>query len=77
MNEYPLERLGVPTLLVHAADDSLARYDNAVKAAARIRGSRLVTIDNGGHLFLGNEAHVRREIAAFIHEVVRTEALSA
>lgn len=55
-NTFPLEGIGVPTLIVHAPDDPLAHYEHAIKAAARIRGAQLVTIDGGGHLFLGHEA---------------------
>jgi pimeloyl-ACP methyl ester carboxylesterase len=55
-NSFPLEDIGVPTLIVHAPDDPLANYEHAIKAAARIRGAQLVTIGGGGHLFLGHEA---------------------
>jgi hypothetical protein len=34
--------------------------------AARIPGARLVTVQRGGHLYLGAEARVRQEVAAFI-----------
>jgi len=43
------------------------RWDaTAPPAAARIPGARLVTIERGGHLYLGAEARVRREVAGFI-----------
>lgn len=61
-----LEHLTVPTLLVHAADDSLAPYANAEAAAERILDVELVTIPRGGHLFLGQETRVRSEINAFV-----------
>jgi pimeloyl-ACP methyl ester carboxylesterase len=35
---YPLEELSVPTLLIHARDDGLAAFQNAVGAAERIPG---------------------------------------
>jgi pimeloyl-ACP methyl ester carboxylesterase len=66
VESYPLEEIAVPTLIIHAADDTLAHYETAPRAAARIPGARLVTIDRGGHLFAGREAVVRREIGAFI-----------
>jgi pimeloyl-ACP methyl ester carboxylesterase len=56
----------VPTLMVHAADDALARYATVPPAAARIPGARLLTIERGGHLYLAAEARVRREVAGFI-----------
>lgn len=66
VDTFPLERLRVPTLMIHAADDALARYGTAPPTAARIPGARLVTVKRGGHLYLGAEARVRREVAAFI-----------
>lgn len=61
-----LEELTVPTMIVHAADDSLAPYAHAEAAAARIPDVSFVSIDTGGHLFLGQEARVRREVATFL-----------
>lgn len=63
---YALEEIAVPTLIVQAADDTLAHYETAPRAAARIPGARLVTVDRGGHLFLGREALVREEVEGFI-----------
>lgn len=65
-NRYPLEDITVPTLLVHAVDDPLAAYARAVSAAARIPGARLVTLDHGGHLFLGRTAQVHQATLPFI-----------
>jgi pimeloyl-ACP methyl ester carboxylesterase len=70
VDNFPLEQLSVPTLMIHAADDALARYGTAPPAAARIPGARLVTIERGGHLYLGAEARVRQEVAAFIRSHV-------
>jgi len=46
-NNYVLEAIRVPTLLLHAPDDPLADYQRAVNAAARVPGARLVTIPSG------------------------------
>jgi hypothetical protein len=35
-------------------------------AAQRVPGVTLVTIERGGHLFLGQELRVRDEIASFL-----------
>jgi len=61
-----LEDIAVPTIIVHSADDSLAPYQHAVDAATRISGAEFVTIDKGGHLFLGHEAAVRDALTDFI-----------
>lgn len=64
----PLEEVAVPTLIVHAVDDTLASYDAAAAAAARIPGARLVSLDSGGHLMLGQTERVGTEMAAFLSE---------
>jgi pimeloyl-ACP methyl ester carboxylesterase len=62
---YPLEQVSVPTLIINAKDDSLSAFGNAAQASTRIRRSRLVAIDQGGHLLLGSETRIREEIATF------------
>ena len=62
---YPLEELSVPTLIINAKDDGLSAFDNAAQASRRIRRSKLVAIDRGGHLLLGSEGRIKEEIAAF------------
>lgn len=68
-DRFPLERLAVPTLVIHARDDPLAPYRFAAEAAPRIPGARLVTIDGGGHFFMGHDAEVREAIGGFVGDV--------
>jgi pimeloyl-ACP methyl ester carboxylesterase len=62
---YPLEEISVPTLIINAKDDGLSAFDNAARASRRIRRSKLVAIDRGGHLLLGHESRIQEEITAF------------
>jgi len=64
-----LEEINVPTIVVHSADDSLAPYEHAVDAVARIPHAEFVTLDTGGHLFLGHEGDVRRVLNHFVGSV--------
>jgi pimeloyl-ACP methyl ester carboxylesterase len=75
VDNFPLEQITVPTLMIHAADDALARYATVPPAVARIPGARLVTVERGGHLYLGAEARVRREVAGFVRAHIPREAL--
>jgi pimeloyl-ACP methyl ester carboxylesterase len=63
---YPLEEIAVPTLIVHAADDPLASYENARSMAELIPGARLVTVKSGGHMLLGQGEVVRAAVADFL-----------
>jgi pimeloyl-ACP methyl ester carboxylesterase len=69
-DRFPLEEIAVPTLVINARDDtSFAPYPSAVKAAERIPGARLISIESGGHWFLGHDAEVREAIGTFIREL--------
>ena len=63
---YPLGAITVPVLIINAVDDPLTLYKNAKSMANRIPGAKLITIESGGHMLLGNEEKVRSEIAAFL-----------
>jgi pimeloyl-ACP methyl ester carboxylesterase len=65
VNDYNLESIGVPTLIVHTKDDQLASHDASKRAAARIPGARFVSLESGGHLMLGQAEVVRNELADF------------
>ena len=66
MQGYPLEQLSVPTLIVNARDDGLSAFENAARAAERIPGAELLAIDHGGHMLLGSEGLIVREVARFL-----------
>jgi pimeloyl-ACP methyl ester carboxylesterase len=70
----PLEQLKVPTLVISAKDDPLAPHRFAVEAARRIPGARLVAIDGGGHLFLGHDAEVGKEVSGFVASILASQA---
>jgi pimeloyl-ACP methyl ester carboxylesterase len=63
---YPLEQLSVPTLIVNARDDGLSAFENAASAAERIPGAELLAIEGGGHMLLGSEGLIVREVARFL-----------
>jgi pimeloyl-ACP methyl ester carboxylesterase len=63
---YPLDEIGVPTLIINARDDGLAAFQNAVRAAERIPGAELLAIDHGGHMLVGSETLIGQEVARFL-----------
>ena len=68
VNDYNLEAIQVPTLIVHTKDDRLASHEASRRAAARIRGTRFISLDSGGHLMLGQTQIIRDELADFFAE---------
>lgn len=75
VNRIDLSRVPVPTLVMHALDDPGPPYDSAVSMARRIPGARLLTVERGGHLMLGDHADATREVASFLaqHSESRAE----
>jgi pimeloyl-ACP methyl ester carboxylesterase len=64
---YPMESVSVPTLVVHAVDDPMASYENAKALAERIPNAKLLSIPSGGHLLLGSSEIISSEIAKFLN----------
>lgn len=73
VNDCPLERLTVPTLLLHASDDPLASYAAAERAAVRIPGAVLATLPSGGHMGLGQTERISAEIRGFLRTPANVE----
>lgn len=68
VNDYTLEAINVPTLIIHTKDDQMASHNASKRAAERIPGARFVSLESGGHLMLGQVTTVRDELAGFFAE---------
>jgi pimeloyl-ACP methyl ester carboxylesterase len=68
VNDYNLEAINVPTLIIHTKDDQLASHEASQRAAERIPGARFVSLASGGHLMLGETKIIRDEVASFFAE---------
>jgi len=68
VNDYNLEAISVPTLIVHTKDDQLASHEASKRAAERIPGARFVSLESGGHLMLGQTKIIRDELFDFFAE---------
>ncbi|UCG93437.1 MAG: alpha/beta hydrolase [candidate division WOR-3 bacterium] len=58
--------LSVPTLIMHARDDALVSYEHAKHAEAKIKQSKLISFDKGGHGLLSLMKEVREYVLEFI-----------
>ena len=68
VNDYNLEAISVPTLIVHTKDDQVASHEASKRAAERIPGARFVSLESGGHLMIGQTRIIRDELADFFAE---------
>lgn len=66
--EYALERITAPTLLVSAADDLYQTLAVVRHAASVIPHSKVVEFATGGHLLLGRDEEVVREVTRFLKD---------
>ena len=64
--QYDLDKITLPTLILHALDDRLVGYDFAKYAHEHIPDSKLVIFPSGGHALLGHHEQYRKAVAGFL-----------
>lgn len=67
-DEYSIETLQIPTLILHAKDDKMANYENVIKVVNRFPNCTIKSFEQGGHLMKGNEAEISRALDDFINK---------
>jgi pimeloyl-ACP methyl ester carboxylesterase len=65
-DDYHVEDLQVPTLVIHAKDDKLASYADAEKAFGRFPNCTFISFESGGHLMEGHSEEIKEAVTAFI-----------
>jgi pimeloyl-ACP methyl ester carboxylesterase len=66
--QYELDRINLPTLILHTLDDRLVDYDFAKYAHAHIPNSELVAFPSSGHLLLGQDKQYRKVVTGFLKQ---------
>ncbi|WP_235010573.1 alpha/beta fold hydrolase [Arthrobacter sp. SLBN-112] len=66
VNDLPIEKIAVPTIIVQAKDDPMCAFAPAEQAAHRIPGCVLAAQESGGHLGLGQSAFTRAALDDFL-----------
>ncbi len=65
--EYFLEKIQVPVLIVHGAKDTMSPVKNSIAISQKIKNSKLVLFDNADHIVvLNNIKEVSEAIESFI-----------
>jgi 2-hydroxy-6-oxonona-2,4-dienedioate hydrolase len=57
-----LEKIRAPTLIISARDDGYGTFASAQYTAGKITGAKFVGLEQGGHMTVGHDDEVRREI---------------
>jgi len=64
-DSYKIESLQVPTIIFHAKDDKMARYEQAEKAVSRFPNCTFISFETGGHLMVGHSEEIREAVVEF------------
>ena len=64
--DLPIEQLGMPVLLVGAADDPYQSGPIVRYSSGRIPGARMVLLERGGHILVGHERRIQQEVRDFL-----------
>jgi pimeloyl-ACP methyl ester carboxylesterase len=78
-NDYPLDRIDVPTLVIHAKDDTLVTASHSLDAAQNIPNAHHIEFDSGGHILLGHFQDTKSVITNFFRQnkiIAETSALA-
>jgi predicted alpha/beta hydrolase family esterase len=62
-NDYPVENLTIPILVINAKDDPMAKYEDTEYFLKRVNAETLIYPD-GGHLIIGHD--ITEGIISFI-----------
>ncbi|MBU5673176.1 alpha/beta fold hydrolase [Paenibacillus brevis] len=73
-DQYPIEEMNVPALIVGARDDKLANFDTMEQAISRFRYYTLLAFDTGGHMMEGHEQEIDTAFDTFIQASVLLES---
>ena len=65
--------VSAPTLIIHAKDDALVSYGHAENAHERIRQSKLILFDTGGHAMLSQMIKVRDCTRSFLKDIPKSD----
>ncbi len=64
-DDYKIEEMQVPTLILHAKDDKLASYKDVENALGRFQNPTFISFETGGHLMTGHSEEVKKAVLDF------------
>ena len=64
-DDYTLENIQLPVLVIHAKDDKLACYTDTKESVKRLKNCRFISFETGGHLLMGHGEMVKEEVLKF------------
>ena len=68
-NEIPFEKITSPTLIINAIDDPSTLIEGAKNLEEKIKNSKLIAFETGGHLLLGQKQKTKKAIDNFAKDI--------
>ncbi len=65
-DNYQIESLQVPSLILHAKDDKLASYEDTQNVLSRFPNCTFISFETGGHLMAGHSQEIENAVSEFI-----------
>lgn len=67
-DDYRIEEMQAPTLILHSKDDKLASYEDVENALERFQNCTFVPFETGGHLLAGHSEEVKKAVSEFVRQ---------
>lgn len=67
-DQYPIEELKVPVLILHSEDDLVASFEKVKRVQHRFPNLTLVTFPDGGHMMAGHGEKIDQALDDFIDQ---------
>lgn len=64
---YPLEKLNIPILILHAKNDPMASFGDMKEASKRLEHKKIIAYEEGGHVLFGHSKENKQYISDFIN----------
>jgi pimeloyl-ACP methyl ester carboxylesterase len=68
-DDYPIEKLNTPVLILHAKNDPMASFEDMKEASERLNNKKVIIYERGGHILFGHSQANQRYISDFIQRI--------
>lgn len=66
--QYPIEELKVPVLILHSEDDPVASFEKVKNVQHRFPDLTLVSFPDGGHMMVGHSDEIEKALDDFLNQ---------
>lgn len=67
-DDYEIESLQVPSLILHAKDDKLENYEDTLNALGRFPNCKFISFETGGHMMVGHSKEIEKAVSEFVKD---------